>query len=150
MPKGKVEKCTWFSQWEYQNKVNHNFVIKFEGSDDRFVYVGQDKENPKFKEGLELEYKLDGRKIKGNIGAHQFEYEKISPVQAQGGGFGGGGGGGKRYPKSYNEYVNELAWQTQQHTINFFCHRVNLDPIKDFGSYYDVFYKKAFEHLKKD
>lgn len=152
MPKGKVEKLTWFSEWEYQGKVNHNFVVKFVGSEDRFVYVGRDKANPQFKEGVEMDYKLDGRKIKGNIGTHQFEYEKISPVQQQGGGF-GGGGGGKSYVKSPDQIKNELVSFAGGYSAQILCHRINLgkdatDIVKEFETLSDGIVKALTKHIK--
>lgn len=143
MPKGLVEKVTWFSQWEYQNKVNHNFVVKFKDSDERYIYVGQDKDNPKFKEGLELEYKLDGRKIKGNIGQHQFEYEKISPIQTQGGGFNGGGGG--KYVRTKEQELNQLLGTCASYSKDLLCHRISLGDSKDHKALAKVHVEMATE-----
>lgn len=152
MPKGTVEKVTFFSSWEYQGKQNHNFVVKFKDSEDRFVYVGNDKDNPKFKEGQETEYKLDGRKIKGNIGQHQFEYEKISLVQAQGNGF-GGGGGGKSFSKSPEIFRNELVSFCSSYAKDCIIHRVNLgkdakEIIAIYEELVDGFIKASVKHIK--
>jgi hypothetical protein len=152
MPKSTVEKVTWFSEWEYQGKVNHNFVVKFKDSEDRFVYVGRDKGNPQFKEGLELEYKLDGRKIKGNIGQHQFEYEKISLVQAQANGF-GGGGGGKSFTKSPEIFRNEMVSYCSSYAKDCIVHRVNLgkdakEIIAIYEELVDGFVKASNKHIK--
>jgi len=152
MPKGTVEKITFFSSWEYQGKQNHNFVVKFKDSEDRFVYVGNDKDNPKFKEGQEAEYKLDGRKIKGNIGQHQFEYEKISLVQAQGAGF-SGGGGGKSFTKSPEIFKNEMVSYCSSYAKDVIIHRVNLgkdakDIIAIYEELVDGFVKASNKHIK--
>jgi hypothetical protein len=153
MARGKVEKVTWFSEWEYQGKVNNNFVVKFVGSEDRFVYVGADKANPKFKEGEEMEYKLDGRKIKGSIAGHQFEYEKISPIQAQGGGF-GGGGGGKSYSKTPETYRNEMVSYCSSYAKDILCHKITLGGtttesiVKAYEELVDGFVKASNKHIK--
>lgn len=152
MPKQTVEKVTWFSQWEYQGKTNHNFVVKFKDSEDRFIYVGNDKDNPKFKVGETVEYKLDGRKIKGNIGQNQFEYEKISPIQTQGG-FNGGGGGGKSFTKSPEIFRNEMVSYCSSYAKDCIIHRVNLgkdakEIIAIYEELVDGFVKASNKHIK--
>lgn len=153
MAKGLVEKVTWFAQWEYQNKVNHNFVVKFKEDDEnRFIYVGNDKDNPKFKVGETVEYKLDGRKIKGNIGQTQFEYEKISLVQAQGGGF-SGNGGGKAFSKSPEIFKNELVSFVSGYAQQILCHRINLgkdanEIVAAYETLVDGMYKASVKHIK--
>ncbi|MHB8871599.1 MAG: hypothetical protein ACYC5G_04050 [Candidatus Doudnabacteria bacterium] len=153
MARGLVEKVTWFSQWEYQGKVNHNFVVKFKEDDEnRFIYVGNDKDNPKFKVGETVEYKLDGRKIKGNIGQTQFEYEKISLVQAQGAGF-GGNGGGKSFTKSPEIFRNEMVSYCSSYAKDCIIHRVNLgkdakEIIAIYEELVDGFVKASNKHIK--
>lgn len=153
----KIEKVTFVegSEWEWpkgSGTFNYNFIVKLEGIEDkRYIHVSKDKNNPKIQSGMSGDFTIDETKtIKVTVGGKNYEYPKIeAPKQA----FGGGGGGGRsftRAPKTYNEYLNELAWQTQQHTINFFCHRITLDPLKEFQKYYDVFYSAAFDKLKKD
>ena len=156
---GKVIKVEYVDSYTGQNGTLFNFAVLIEGDKTPYFISVKDKEKPGVIVGEELDYEVsvydkseDKRQHKrATINGNQVDLIKIKKNQPKPS-FGGGGGGSnqKRYPKTYNEYVNELAWQTQQHTINFFCHRVTLDPLKSFGEYYDIFYKKAFENLKQE
>lgn len=128
MAKGKVEKCSFVSEWEWQGKKNYNFVVKFEGSEDRFVYVGKDKDNPKFVVGQEAEYNIvEGKTIKVFVKDKTYEYPKIELVK-QNNGF---GGGGKGYVKTKEQELNQLLGVCCSYAKDLICHRTTIGQGKD-------------------
>lgn len=131
MAKGKVEKCTFVQEWEFQGKKNYNFVVKFEGSEDRYVYVGKDKDNPKFKEGEEIEYNLvEGKTIKVFVKDKSYEYSKIEAVKSNNG-FGGGFGGGKSFVRTKEQELNLLLGTSASYAKDLICYRTTIGNGKD-------------------
>lgn len=151
--KSKVEKCTFVAEWEYMGKKNYNFVVKFEGSDDRYVYVGKDKDNPKFKEGEEVEYDIvKDKTIKVFVSGKTYEYPKIEPVK-QNNGFGGGGGGNKNYVKTPEQYKNELLGYIGGYAKDIIAHRTTLgkdadDIIVVYEKLVDGMFKALSKHIQ--
>lgn len=141
---------------------NQNYIIKFAGDSDdktnpeRSIYVHDTtKGDMPWKVGMEVEYeqamKKDGSAWSAGTANKKFTFPVVREIKPkQNKSFGGGG----RAPKTYQEYVNELAWQTQQQTILFMCHRVNIDPTKEengvsaFEKYYNLFYQTALKRLQ--
>lgn len=149
MAKGKVTKCTFVQEWEFQGNKNYNFVVKFEGSEDRFVYVGKDKDNPKFVEGQDVEYTVLDKKIKVFVGDKTFEYPKIEVAKQA---F-GGGGGGKSYVKTPEQTKNELASFVGGYAQQIICHRTTLgkdvdDIIIVYEKLVDGMFKALSKHIK--
>lgn len=155
MAKGKVEKCSFVSEWEWQGKKNYNFVVKFEGSEDRFVYVGKDKDNPKFVVGQEAEYNIvEGKTIKVFVKDKTYEYPKIELVKQNNtfGGF-GGGGGNKNYVKTPEQYKNELLGYIGGYAKDVIAHRVNLgkdaeEIITVYEKLVDGMFKALSKHIQ--
>ena len=116
---------------------NQNYIIKFVGDSDdktnpeRSIYVHDiTKGDMPWKIGMEVEYgqatKKDGSAWSAGTANKKFTFPVVREIRnKQNKGF----GGGSRAPKTPKEYLNELPWQTQQQTVNFFCHRVNIDPL---------------------
>jgi len=154
MAKSIVEKCTFVQEWEFQGSKNYNFVVKFKNSDDRFVYVGKDKDSPKFVENQEVEYTVLDKKIKVFVGDKSFEYPKIEVAkQAFVGGGGFGGGGGKNYTKSAETYRNEMVSYCSSYAKDVIIHRINLGKdAKEIIAIYDElvtgFVNASNKHIK--
>lgn len=153
MAKSIVEKCTFVQEWEFQGNKNYNFVVKFKNSDDRFVYVGKDKDNPKFVENQEVEYTILDKKIKVFVGDKTFEYPKIEVAKQA---FGGGGfsGGGKSYTKTPETYRNEMVSYCSSYAKDILCHKISLGGattesiIKAYEELVDGFVKASNKHIK--
>jgi hypothetical protein len=141
MATGKVEKVTFVSEWEYQGKKNYNFVVKFEGSNDRYVSVSQDKSNPKFIEGQTQEYEVADKIIKLFAGGQTYEYPKITPPKKS---FGGGGG----YKEDPNKPHNILVTTCVQEATNFIIARHTMDIDKDFDRVFNQMLKVAEPKIK--
>lgn len=153
MAKAIVEKCTFVQEWEFQGNKNFNFVVKFKNSDDRFVYVGKDKDNPKFIENQEVEYTVLDKKIKVFVGDKTFEYPKIEVAKQAFGGFGGGGGGGKSYVKTKEQYTNELVGYIGGYSKDLLSHRISIGGtttetlIEAYEKLVDGMFKALKKHL---
>lgn len=148
MAKAIVDKCTFVQEWEFQGNKNYNFVVKFRDSEDRFVYVGKDKDNPKFVEGQETEYTVLDKKIKVFVGDKTFEYPKIElPKQP----FGGGGGGGAKFtPKTQAQVKNDLVGFIGGYAKDVIAHRVNLGKTsQEIVVEYEILVDGMFKALSK-
>lgn len=148
MAKSIVEKCTFVQEWEFQGNKNYNFVVKFKNSDDRFVYVGKDKDNPKFIENQEVEYTVLDKKIKVFVGDKTFEYPKIEVAKQA-----FGGGGGKSYSKTPEQVRNELVSFVGGYAQQVLGHRISLgkdaeDIVKQYEILVDGFYKALVKYIK--